>query len=252
MHFGDIEVRFLDAACSAWTAVPCSASSPRCSGKRSLPRTTKTASACARIPCLCERTEKTSSWKRETAQSGIRNYAGFIPFRTAIPSSIRSAAAVSLPAKSIWSSIRIFTSITVAATPASRAISPCLRSPVRRTSCRVANSDMPGNPPSATARVTVSRIPGHNADIQAVTITGGEKTLAFVADLLPTRHHISLPWIMAYDLYPVQTLETKRNWLSRMVVDGAIVVFGHDPDIPVATLHQRGDQIEISPVDLNR
>ena len=85
-----------------------------------------------------------------------------------------------------------------------------------------------------------------------MTITGGGKTLAFVADLLPTRHHISLPWIMAYDLYPVQTLETKRNWLSRMVVDGTIVVFGHDPDIPVATLHPRGDQIEISPVDLNR
>jgi glyoxylase-like metal-dependent hydrolase (beta-lactamase superfamily II) len=42
MHFGDIEVRFLDAACSAWTAMPCSASSPRCSGKRSLPRTNKT------------------------------------------------------------------------------------------------------------------------------------------------------------------------------------------------------------------
>ena len=100
--------------------------------------------------------------------------------------------------------------------------------------------------------ISVSRIPGHNADIQAVTITGGGKNLAFVADLLPTRHHISLPWIMAYDLYPVQTLETKRNWLSRMVVDGTIVVFGHDPDIPVATLHPRGDQIEISPVDLNR
>ena len=41
MHFGDIEVRFLDAACSAWTAVPCSASSLRCSGKRSLPRRQK-------------------------------------------------------------------------------------------------------------------------------------------------------------------------------------------------------------------
>jgi glyoxylase-like metal-dependent hydrolase (beta-lactamase superfamily II) len=100
--------------------------------------------------------------------------------------------------------------------------------------------------------ISVSRIPGHNTDIQAVTITGGGKTLAFVADLLPTRHHISLPWIMAYDLYPVQTLETKRKWLSRMVADGTIVVFGHDPDIAVATLHQRDDKIEISPVDLNR
>jgi hypothetical protein len=37
-----------------------------------------------------------------------------------------------------------------------------------------------------------------------------------------------------------------------MVADGTIVVFGHDPEIAVATLHQRDDKIEISPVDLNR
>jgi glyoxylase-like metal-dependent hydrolase (beta-lactamase superfamily II) len=64
--------------------------------------------------------------------------------------------------------------------------------------------------------ISVARIPGHNADIQAVLLTGGGKTVAFVADLLPTRHHIPLPWIMAYDLYPMQTLETKRCWVPRM------------------------------------
>lgn len=100
--------------------------------------------------------------------------------------------------------------------------------------------------------ISVARIPGHNADIQAVTITGGGKTLAFVADLLPTRHHIPLPWIMAYDLYPLQTLETKRQWIPRMVAEGWIVVFGHDPDVAAATLHERAGKIEIEPVDLNR
>jgi len=100
--------------------------------------------------------------------------------------------------------------------------------------------------------ISVARIPGHNANIQAVVISGGGKTLAFVADLLPTRHHVSLPWIMAYDLFPLQTLETKRRWLAQMVAENWIVVFGHDPDIPAATLHQRDDKIEIEPVDLNR
>ena len=100
--------------------------------------------------------------------------------------------------------------------------------------------------------ISVSRIPGHNADIQAVVISGGGKTLAFVADLLPTRHHIPLPWIMAYDLFPLQTLETKRHWLSLMVAENWIVVFGHDPDVPAATLHQREGKIEIEPVDLSR
>jgi glyoxylase-like metal-dependent hydrolase (beta-lactamase superfamily II) len=100
--------------------------------------------------------------------------------------------------------------------------------------------------------ISVARIRGHNADIQAVLLTGGEKTLAFVADLFPTRHHIPLPWIMAYDLYPLQTLETKRQWISRIVAGQWIVVFGHDPDIPAATFHERNGKIEIDAVDLNR
>jgi glyoxylase-like metal-dependent hydrolase (beta-lactamase superfamily II) len=100
--------------------------------------------------------------------------------------------------------------------------------------------------------ISVARIPGHNASIQAVLITGGGKTLAFVADLLPTRHHIPLPWIMAYDLYPLQSLETKRQWIPRILAGQWIVVFGHDPDFAAATLHNRDGKIEVEPVDLNR
>lgn len=100
--------------------------------------------------------------------------------------------------------------------------------------------------------ISVARIPGHNADIQAVLLSGGEKTLAFVADLLPTRHHIPLPWIMAYDLYPLQTLETKRKWVPRMAKENWMVVFGHDPDVAVARLHERDGKIEFEPVELNR
>jgi glyoxylase-like metal-dependent hydrolase (beta-lactamase superfamily II) len=100
--------------------------------------------------------------------------------------------------------------------------------------------------------ISVALIPGHNASIQAVVLQGAGKTLAFVADLFPTRHHIPLPWIMAYDLYPLQSLETKRKWLSRIVNENWIVVFGHDPDFPAATLHEREGKIEITPVDLNR
>jgi glyoxylase-like metal-dependent hydrolase (beta-lactamase superfamily II) len=99
--------------------------------------------------------------------------------------------------------------------------------------------------------ISVARIPGHNADIQAVLLTGGGKTVIFVADLFPTRHHIPLPWIMAYDLYPLQTLETKRHWLARIIAEQWIVVFGHDPDIPAATLHEHNGKIESEPVSLN-
>ena len=95
-------------------------------------------------------------------------------------------------------------------------------------------------------------IPGHNADIQAIKLTGGGTTVFFVADLFPTRHHLSLPWIMAYDLYPLQTLETKRKWLQTIVQENWIVVFGHDPDVPAATLRERDNKIAFEPLDLNQ
>lgn len=100
--------------------------------------------------------------------------------------------------------------------------------------------------------ISVIRIPGHNATIQAVKIGKGDDSLLFVADLIPTRHHLSLPWIMGYDLYPLQTLESKRKWIGEVVRGRWTVVFGHDPDYPAATLQERGGKIEFEPVDLNR
>jgi len=99
--------------------------------------------------------------------------------------------------------------------------------------------------------ISVVRIPGHNENIQAVKITGGGKTLLFVADLIPTRHHLPLPWIMAFDLYPMQTLETKRRRIAEIIQGGWIVVFGHDPELPAATLHEGDGKIEFEPVELN-
>ncbi len=100
--------------------------------------------------------------------------------------------------------------------------------------------------------ISVVRIPGHNADIQAVKISGGNCTVIFVADMLPTRHHLPLAWMPGYDLYPLQTLETKRKRIAEIVAQGWIVAFGHDPDFPTATLHDRNGKIEFEPVDLSK
>jgi glyoxylase-like metal-dependent hydrolase (beta-lactamase superfamily II) len=100
--------------------------------------------------------------------------------------------------------------------------------------------------------ISVVKIPGHNLQIQGVQIKGGGKTLMMVADLIPTRHHLPLPWIIAYDLYPLTTLETKRKWIDEIVQNGWIVAFGHDPDFPAGTLHEQGGKVVCEPVDLNR
>jgi len=98
--------------------------------------------------------------------------------------------------------------------------------------------------------ISVMRIPGHNADIQAVKISGGDRTVIYVADMLPTRHHLPLAWMPGYDLYPLQTLETKRKRIAEIVEQGWIVAFGHDPDFPTATLHDSNGKIEFEPIDL--
>jgi len=70
--------------------------------------------------------------------------------------------------------------------------------------------------------------------------------------MLPTRHHLPLAWMPGYDLYPLQTLETKRKRIAEIVAQGWIVAFGHDPDFPTATLHERNGKIEFEPVDLRK
>jgi len=100
--------------------------------------------------------------------------------------------------------------------------------------------------------ISVVKIPGHNLNIQGVQIRGGENKLMYVSDLIPTRHHLPLPWIIAYDLYPLTTLETKRKWIGEFVRDGWIVVFGHDPDFHAGTLHEQDGKVVCEPFDLNR
>ncbi|MGB7281451.1 MAG: MBL fold metallo-hydrolase [Candidatus Acidiferrum sp.] len=100
--------------------------------------------------------------------------------------------------------------------------------------------------------ISVVSMPGHNLSVQGVQIRGGGKTLMLVADLIPTRHHLPLPWIIAYDLYPLTTLETKRKWIGEIVRNEWIVAFGHDPDFAAGTLDDHDGKVAFEPVDLNR
>lgn len=95
--------------------------------------------------------------------------------------------------------------------------------------------------------VEVVRVPGHNADMQCVKLTGGGKTAFFFADLVPTAAHLPLPWIMGYDLYPMTTLENKKRWIPEAVREGWLALFAHDVRVPAAYLRERGNQWEAEP-----
>ena len=86
----------------------------------------------------------------------------------------------------------------------------------------------------------VERVGGHTAGLQIVHVGEGGDRLVFLSDLAPTAYHLDLPVIMGYDLYPVETLESKRRVLADVVETGALVGFVHDPRVAFARLVRDG------------
>ncbi|MGH1365393.1 MAG: MBL fold metallo-hydrolase [Calditrichia bacterium] len=79
-------------------------------------------------------------------------------------------------------------------------------------------------------------IDGHTTAQQMVLVRGEDRTLLFAGDLLPTSRHVSIPWIMAYDIAPLKTLEEKKHYLHLATDQDWIVVFEHDPDVSAAAI----------------
>ena len=73
---------------------------------------------------------------------------------------------------------------------------------------------------------------GHNRSMQCVRLQRDGQTLFGFADIVPTRAHLSFAWIMGYDLYPVETLETKKKLLPQAAREDWWCLFYHDPDEP--------------------
>ena len=64
---------------------------------------------------------------------------------------------------------------------------------------------------------------------QIVFIESGGRTAVFAADLMPTTAHVDEPWIMGYDLYPMETLAFKRAFVREAIEREYLVFFEHDP-----------------------
>ena len=78
--------------------------------------------------------------------------------------------------------------------------------------------------------IRVRRTPGHTPHHQSVILTSAGETLCFLGDLVPTAHHLPLPWIMGYDVEPLVTLESKRALLHDAVRGEWLLAFEHDAD----------------------
>lgn len=77
------------------------------------------------------------------------------------------------------------------------------------------------------------KTPGHTMHHQSIMIESGDVCGLFIGDLIPMAPHFHLPYIMAYDLYPLATLETKRWLLKQAMEEDWIVFLEHDPNMRV-------------------
>jgi glyoxylase-like metal-dependent hydrolase (beta-lactamase superfamily II) len=85
--------------------------------------------------------------------------------------------------------------------------------------------------------------PGHNRSMQCWRLQSGGQTMFGFADLVPMKAHVAYPWIMGYDLFPTETLETKKKLLPQAAREGWACLFYHDPDQPLCKLVEENGKL---------
>ena len=82
--------------------------------------------------------------------------------------------------------------------------------------------------------ISVKTFPGHTAHMQAVIVESKGRTACYISDLIPTTSHIDLTWGMSFDLYPLQTIESKKQYYAKSIAEKWLTVFTHDAKVPWA------------------
>jgi glyoxylase-like metal-dependent hydrolase (beta-lactamase superfamily II) len=82
--------------------------------------------------------------------------------------------------------------------------------------------------PGIWARITG----GHTSHHQIVTFESCGKKGVFFADIIPTCSHITPPWVMGYDHFPLQSCDIKSKWLSQAADEQWLIVFDHEIGVP--------------------
>jgi glyoxylase-like metal-dependent hydrolase (beta-lactamase superfamily II) len=86
--------------------------------------------------------------------------------------------------------------------------------------------------------ISVKPFPGHTAHMQAVIVESGGRTACYISDLIPSTAHIDLTWGMSFDLYPLQTIESKKQYYAKAIPEKWLTVFTHDAKTPWAYLEK--------------
>ena len=96
--------------------------------------------------------------------------------------------------------------------------------------------------------VRVVRTGGHTMHHQIVMIESGGRAAVFAADLIPTTAHLEPPWVMGYDLYPMETLAFKRVFVREAIEHEYVMFFEHDPQIAAGYIREKDGRKYVEPL----
>lgn len=86
--------------------------------------------------------------------------------------------------------------------------------------------------------ISLRFVEGHTNAMMLPQLRYKDKTIVYMADLLPSAGHIPIPYVMAYDMFPLTTLHEKKSFLTEAVHNNYILFFEHDPKIECCDLQQ--------------
>ncbi len=104
--------------------------------------------------------------------------------------------------------------------------------------------------------ISVKVFPGHTAHMQAVIVEGSAAkrvgraflpantsdkptTACYISDLIPTAMHLDLTWVMAFDLFPLTTIESRKKYYAQAIPGRWLTVFTHDDAAPWGYIEKR-------------
>ena len=94
-------------------------------------------------------------------------------------------------------------------------------------------------------QVTVRTVDGHTEKMMLPAFTIKGRTVAFMADLIPSAAHIPVPYVMGFDMRPLTTMDEKTRLLTQAAAENWILVFQHDPVTEAATVERTDKGIRI-------
>jgi glyoxylase-like metal-dependent hydrolase (beta-lactamase superfamily II) len=86
--------------------------------------------------------------------------------------------------------------------------------------------------------ISIRFVSGHTQNMMLPQIKYRDKTIVYMADLLPSQGHIPIPYIMAYDMFPLTTLQEKITFLTEAAGNDYVLFFEHDHQYECCNLQQ--------------